>query len=76
MFWEPKGRCCFEKGSYLRLTLNVNRSGCAAKRRFRIVLLPAPLGPEMTIGRSLMSTGAIFAFEALESLRVEEVVRG
>jgi hypothetical protein len=38
--------------------------------RFRIVLFPVPLGPEMTIGRSVMFVGAIFGIEVLEKCLV------
>jgi hypothetical protein len=39
----------------VRLTENMNRSGYFSKRRFSMVLLPVPLGPEMTIGRGFFS---------------------
>lgn len=36
---------------YVRETENPKVSGCSAKRRFSIVDLPEPEGPEMTMGR-------------------------
>ena len=39
------------EGGEVRETLKPNVSGWSAKRRFRIVDLPAPLGPEITMGR-------------------------
>ena len=43
----------------VRETEKPNVSGCAAKRRFRIVDLPVPDGPEITTGRGGMVVGAI-----------------
>lgn len=45
-------------------TLKPKRSGYSAKRRFRIVDLPAPEGPEITIGRCVERTAARSACEA------------
>ena len=39
----------------VRLTENMKRSGYFSKSLFRIVLLPVPLGPEMTIGCGFFS---------------------
>jgi hypothetical protein len=55
VFWGRKegvgGAAPFD----VRLTDNMNRSGYFSKRRFSMVLLPVPLGPEMTIGRGFFS---------------------
>lgn len=48
-----RGREGRERGSWkdVRETEKPNVSGCSKKRRLRIVDLPEPEGPEMTIGR-------------------------
>jgi len=62
--WERKGgwkgRGGGERGrADIRETENPNVSGCSAKRRFRIVDLPEPEGPDMTIGRVEVSFAVV-----------------
>ena len=47
--------------------------GCAAKRRFRIVDLPVPLGPEITIGRGFCCCCGVVEEEEEEET-VEDMV--
>lgn len=45
-------------GTYIRETEKPKVSGCEAKRRLRIVDLPEPEGPDMTIGREVLGAGS------------------
>lgn len=60
---------CPREDQYIRLTLKPNRPGWSANRRFSIVDLPDPEGPEITMGcrdfgrLSSDSVGAIFGLE-------------
>lgn len=57
-------RPSFSPGRGLRVVWDIlkpNFSGYSAKRRFRRVLLPVPLGPETTTGRNFW-TGFVVSF--------------
>lgn len=53
----------------VRETENPNVSGCSAKRRFRIVDLPEPEGPEMTIGRVEVILAVVVWHQSMGSYR-------